>query len=123
MRLGPHIHRLYGGAIVVQQRIRVREGPQHALRGFAGALGLIAVEVVEPATGMGVDQGQRTLFELQGSDESDQKAMLHDIGAVASMEGMAIIHWNPNSADRPWYELPDEEAERETIEATRPELL
>ena len=54
--------------------------------------GLLAAKVVEPAAGMGVDQGQRALFLLQGPDESDQQAMLHDIGAVAGMEGMAIVH-------------------------------
>jgi hypothetical protein len=43
---------------------------------------------------MGVDQGQRTLFVLQGLHKSNQQAVLHDIGAVAGMEGMAIIHCN-----------------------------
>ena len=53
---------------------------------------LLAFKVVQPAAGMGVDQGQRALFELQGPHKGDQQAVLHDIGAVASMEGMAIIH-------------------------------
>ncbi|GAA0746269.1 hypothetical protein GCM10009075_31640 [Sphingomonas trueperi] len=64
----------------------------HALGGLAGALGLFAAEVVEPAAGMGVDQGQRTLLLLQRPDKGDQQAVLHDIGTVAGMEGVAIIH-------------------------------
>ena len=41
---------------------------------------------------MGVDQGQPALFLLQGSHEGDQQAVLNNVGAIASMEGMAIIH-------------------------------
>jgi hypothetical protein len=43
---------------------------------------------------MGVDQRQRALFVLQGSHKGDQQAVLYDIGAIARMEGMAIIHCN-----------------------------
>jgi hypothetical protein len=45
---------------------------------------------------MSVDQGQRTLFLLQGPHKRDQQAVLYDIGAIAGMEGMAIIHCNSN---------------------------
>ena len=41
---------------------------------------------------MGVDQGQGAFFLLQRPDKGDQQAVFHDIGAIASMEGMAIIH-------------------------------
>jgi len=43
---------------------------------------------------MGVDQGQRARFSLQRADEGDQQAMLDDIGAVTSMKGMTIIHFD-----------------------------
>ena len=92
-RLGPGIHRLYGGAVVVQQAVRIGKGPQHALCSLTSAPRVLAAKVVQPATGMGVDQGQRALFLLQGPHEGDQQAVLYDIGAVASMEGMAIIHF------------------------------
>jgi hypothetical protein len=59
---------------------------------IAGALGIVAVKVIQPAAGVGVDQGQRAFFLLQGAHEGNQQAVLHDIGAVASVEGMAIIH-------------------------------
>ncbi|GGD65505.1 hypothetical protein GCM10010990_13750 [Croceicoccus mobilis] len=72
--------------------MRVGKGPDHALRGLAGALGLICVKIVEAAAGMGVDQGQCARLLLQGPDKSDQQAMLHDVGAVSSVEGVAIIH-------------------------------
>ena len=87
MCLGPDIYRLYDGAVVVQQGARVGKSPLHALRGLAGALGILPIKVVKPAAGMGVDQGQRALFLLQGPHEGDQQAVLDDIGAIAGMEG------------------------------------
>lgn len=98
MWLCPDIHRLYGGAIAVQQGIGVGKGPQHAVRGFAGALGLLAAKIVKPAAGMGVNQGQCARLLLQGPDKGDEQAVLHDISAVTGMEGVAIIHWN----SEPW---------------------
>jgi hypothetical protein len=46
---------------------------------------------------MGVDQSQRARLVLQGPHQGDQKAVLYDIGAIASMEGMAIIHCDAKS--------------------------
>jgi hypothetical protein len=34
---------------------------------------------------------------LQGAHKGDQQAVLHDIGAIARMEGMAIIHCDSES--------------------------
>ena len=95
--LGRDIHRLYGATIVVQHRVLIGKGPQHAVRGFASALGIITEQVVQPAAGMGVDQGQRGLFLLQGLYQRNQQAVLDHIGAVARMEGMAIIHGDCSS--------------------------
>ncbi len=95
LRLRSGVHRLHGGAIGVQQRIGIGKGPHDALRRFAGALRLLAAEIIDPASRMGIDQGQRALFLLQGPDQRDQQAVLHDVGAVAGMEGMAIIHGDP----------------------------
>jgi hypothetical protein len=67
---------------------------------------------------MGVDQGQRARFLLQGPHKGDQKAVLNDIGAVASMEGMAIIHCDSNPGDRPLTVLLGTVAEPEAIEVT-----
>ena len=80
--------------IVVQEGVAVGKGPQHAVRGFPGPLGLPAAKIVEPASGVGVDQGQRARLLLQGANQANQQAMLHDIGAVAVMERITIIHCN-----------------------------
>ena len=39
----------------------------------------------------------RALFELQGTHKGDEQAMLDDIGAIAGMERMAIIHCDSES--------------------------
>ena len=69
--------------------------------GESASSGLLALKVVQPAAGVGVNQGQRALFALQGADEGDQQAMLHDIGAVAGMEGMTVIHREDQKLARP----------------------
>ncbi|MCY1171930.1 hypothetical protein D9M73_120550 [compost metagenome] len=103
MRLGPDIHRLHGGAIIVQHGVRVGKGAQHALQGFAGAPGIRAAKIIQTAAGMGVDQRQRARFLLQGPHQRDQQAVLHDVGAVAGMEGMAIIHGESKSRRSAFY--------------------
>ena len=91
-RMIPVIHRCNGGMIVSQQGVRIGKGAQHALRCLAGALGIGAAKVIKSAAGVRVDQGQRRLLLLQGAHQGDQQAVLHDIGAIAGMEGVAIIH-------------------------------
>ncbi|GLK42880.1 hypothetical protein GCM10017612_07970 [Novosphingobium resinovorum] len=62
------------------------------MRGLAGALSFVTAKIVQPATGMGIDQSQRARLLLQGPHQGDEEAVFDDIGAIAGMEGMAIIH-------------------------------
>ncbi|MDT4861970.1 hypothetical protein FQZ97_966000 [compost metagenome] len=62
----------------------------HAILGLAPGLGVVAVEPVQPGTGMGVDQCQPGLFLHQMAQRGDQGGVLEHVGVVAGVEGVSV---------------------------------
>src|SRR5690606_40695847 len=71
---------------------RFRQQPADATLGLAGALRGVAVERVQPAPGVGVEGEHRRRLGQQGVADSQQYYVLEDIGVVAGVEGMAVVH-------------------------------
>ncbi|MFK4584244.1 hypothetical protein ABIF83_007721 [Bradyrhizobium ottawaense] len=66
--------------------------PRDAGQPFAAPARLVAVEIVEAGAGMGVDDAERPRLVLQIGDDARQHDVLDDIGEVAGVEGVTIIH-------------------------------
>ena len=66
--------------------------PRNAFQVLARAVGLIALEVVQTNTGMGIEVGERLLFARHQGDEAGQDDMFEDVGMVAGVEGVTIVH-------------------------------
>src|SRR6516164_3490147 len=49
-------------------------------------------EIIEAAARMRVDDDERRVLLLQVLEDRDKRHMLDDIGEIAGMEGMAIVH-------------------------------
>ena len=69
-----------------------RAQPRDALRRFARARCFVAPEIVEPAARMRIDHAEALVLFLQMRDQRHQRQMLDDIGEIAGMVGVAIIH-------------------------------
>ena len=66
--------------------------PRDSGQPFAAARRLLAAEIVNACAGMGVDDAKRRRLLLQIGQDADQHDVLDDVGEVAGMEGVAIVH-------------------------------
>ena len=64
-----------------------RPQPADALLEFTGRL-----QAIKAAAGMGIDHTERCLLAAQGLQHPDQYQMLENIGDVAGVEKVAIVH-------------------------------
>ncbi len=80
--------------IVGRQRRQVGGVPQTAdtFQPFSGARGLIAFEVVQAEPGVGVEIGERLLLARHEGDQASQGQVFEDVGVVAGMVGVTVIH-------------------------------
>ena len=72
-----------------------REGlaePVDAAAPFLRPLGRVGAKVVEPGAGMRVDRPERRRLELKMDEDARQDDVLHHVGEVAGVEGVAIVH-------------------------------
>jgi hypothetical protein len=70
---------------------RVKQ-PADARAPFVAAQGLGPAEIVEAGAGMGVDNAERGGLLAQMHQHAHEHGVLDDIGEVAGVEGMAIVH-------------------------------
>ena len=73
-------------------RIFRGEDAGDALAVFAGLLRFLAGEVRHAGAGMGVEQEEGFVLLLQVLDHERQKAMLHDVGEIAGVIGVTVVH-------------------------------
>src|SRR5690606_7988907 len=66
--------------------------PANSLLPFPGAGRLVTGQVVEPYTRVTVQVGHWRLLARQGGEQASQHHVLEDIGMVAGMEGVAVVH-------------------------------
>ena len=59
---------------------------------FAGLACLEAIQRVAAAAGMGVDEAERRRLGLQRLDQRQQHGVFEDVGKVAGVIGVAIVH-------------------------------
>ena len=83
-----------GRDIVGEQRRQVGRSQQamNAASGLAGLLRFLAGEIVAADAGMAVEQEQRSVFGLQMRDDAAQHDMLEDVGEIAGVIDMAVVH-------------------------------
>jgi hypothetical protein len=53
-------------------------------------VGIVAVQTVQPGTGMGVEHGDRAVFLGQVLQRGHQHQVLEHVGVVAGVKGVAI---------------------------------
>ena len=75
--------------LVREARLHQPRDPRQPL---AAAARLVAVEIIEAGTRMGVDDAEGGRLVLQVSQDARQRDVLDDIGEVAGVEGVAIVH-------------------------------
>ncbi len=51
-----------------------------------------AAEVVEARAGMGVDDAERSRLVVQMREHASKHGVLHDVGKVAGVIGVAVVH-------------------------------
>ena len=89
-------HRREDRPIGRDQRLDLgREGlaePVDAAAPFLRPLGRVGAEVVEPGAGMGVDRPERRRLDPKMDEDARQDDVLHHVGEVAGVEGVAIVH-------------------------------
>src|SRR5690606_22441975 len=76
-------------------RIRQLRGLPQAtdtLQVFAGAAGLVALQIVEAESGVAVEVGEGRLLLRQQGEQAGQHQVLEHIGVIAGMEGVAVVH-------------------------------
>ena len=66
--------------------------PADALQPFATAAGLLAMQIVEPDAGMGVDVAKGRVLAAEMQQDARQQDMFEDIREIAGVEGVAIVH-------------------------------
>ena len=59
---------------------------------FQRLAGFRAAEIVNARAGMGVDDAKRTGLAVQMREHAAQHGVLHDIGEVAGVIGVTIVH-------------------------------
>ena len=81
-----HVIRRHGGQVFLP--------PQacNALQVLAGASGLIPLKVVQANARVGIQVGKGLLFTRHQGDEAGQNNMFKDVGMVAGVEGVTIVH-------------------------------
>jgi hypothetical protein len=60
---------------------------------FVTASRIGRLQVVAPAPCVRIQKEQRRRLALQPFEQRDQREMLVDIGEVAGVKGVAIVHW------------------------------
>ncbi|MNE51615.1 hypothetical protein D3C80_1462510 [compost metagenome] len=61
---------------------------------LAGTSCLVALQVVQAEPCVGIDVGERLLLARHQGDEAGQHDMFEDVGVVAGVEGVTIVHGN-----------------------------
>ena len=74
--------------------------PRDSVRRFARARRLIAGQVIKPPPRMGVDHAEALVLFLQVREQRHQCQMLDDIGEIAGVIGVAIVHLRGNRRGR-----------------------
>ena len=77
---------------------RVVEEAGDAVAPFAGALGRAGEEVVASDAGVGVEHENRGGLAQQRVQHPDEQRVLHAVGGVAGVEGVAIVHVAPDNS-------------------------
>ena len=49
-------------------------------------------EIIEADPRMGVDDAERRLLALEIGEDPHQQRVLHDVGEIAGVEGVAVVH-------------------------------
>ena len=75
-----------------QRQRRAVEQPPDARPPLPGAPGGPAVQVVAAGAGMRVQDGDRRVLALQGADQPNQQRVLHAVGEIPGVVGMAVVH-------------------------------
>jgi hypothetical protein len=70
--------------------VKLAEQFEDTVLRFTTSFGIVAVKPVQASTGMGIDDGDATLFLLQMLQGGNQGEVLDDIGMVACMEGVSV---------------------------------
>ena len=63
-----------------------------AVAPFQSLAGLHAAEIVEARAGMGVDDAERRRLVAQMCQHAAQRGVLHDVGEVAGVIGVSVVH-------------------------------
>ena len=75
----------------VGRLLRVHDA-RDALAPFARARGLVAGQIVAPDAGVRVEIAQRRVLAHQVREDARQHRVLEDVGEIAGVEGVAVIH-------------------------------
>ena len=71
---------------------RMAGKPRDARAKLTCALRRVILQIVDADPGMGIDDAERLVLALQIVDEPCQHRVLDDVGEVAGVEGVAVIH-------------------------------
>ena len=61
-------------------------------RPFAGALGLVACQIIDADPRMGVDDTKGTVLALQIIENERERRMFDNIGKIACVVSVSVIH-------------------------------
>ncbi|MNT03639.1 hypothetical protein D3C72_1381860 [compost metagenome] len=75
-----------------RRRQVAREQPADAVAPLAGLLRLFARQIIKADTGMGVENPERLLLLLEIGDEPGEHRMLENIGEIACVVDVPIVH-------------------------------
>ena len=68
------------------------EQPEDAAARLARAVGLLALQQVLAAAGVGVEHEERRLLALECLQHAEQDDVLEHVRVVAGMEGVSVVH-------------------------------
>ncbi|CAN2967926.1 hypothetical protein METHPM2_120041 [Pseudomonas sp. PM2] len=80
--------------VVGGERRQIACAPQagDAFQVLTSAVGLVALQVVQANAGVSVEVGERLFLARHQGDEAGQGQVFEDIGMVAGVKGVTIIH-------------------------------
>ena len=64
----------------------------NAIAPFGGSGRFITVEAIKAGAGVGINYAEGCRFALQSKQHTGKHSVLHDIGEIAGMVGMAVVH-------------------------------
>lgn len=57
-----------------------------------GPARLVGLQIVEPDPRMGIEDAERRRLLAQMREDQHEHDVLHDVGEIAGMEGVAVVH-------------------------------